>query len=321
MSARDRSRSHARLQEEAAVRLIRRWVGDRGKVIDRGNTNLPDFEIRYHDGRTGWGDVGWHENRHVQEAPGPHRATGASRGHPAGRSFGKLARLPQAERPAPRGPQQHQRSRAGRYRRRPHRNRPSSPTVWRKRCQDRPTSRHRQGRPHQRDRGSSARRARSGSRLRSQRPREPCRLDRSGHARHARPAGQVARPPSQRAPRLHLHRQRHGLRAATASWSIPFGAFQTDGQPCRKASPTCGLCRPGGTAISWRGPKSPDGARRRRAIPNAATDPARPTHSVASRACRANRRPGAHVVRLWSICGLWSQFCPLGIERSTLAAL
>ncbi len=34
MSARDRSRGHPR---------------------------------RYHDGRTGWGDVGWHENRHVQE--------------------------------------------------------------------------------------------------------------------------------------------------------------------------------------------------------------------------------------------------------------
>jgi hypothetical protein len=52
--------------EVAAVAHVSTWVGESGVVRDRGDGHEPDFKIEYHDGRIGWGEVGWHEDREVR---------------------------------------------------------------------------------------------------------------------------------------------------------------------------------------------------------------------------------------------------------------
>jgi len=52
--------------EVAAVTHVSHWVGNSGIVSDRGDGHEPDFIIEYHNGRIGWGEVGWHEDREVQ---------------------------------------------------------------------------------------------------------------------------------------------------------------------------------------------------------------------------------------------------------------
>lgn len=48
--------------EKIAVDTLTSWVGERGEVLDTGESSGPDFEIRYRDGRSGIGEVGIHED-------------------------------------------------------------------------------------------------------------------------------------------------------------------------------------------------------------------------------------------------------------------
>lgn len=50
-----------------AVEIVRAWVGDRGSVADTSDGAGPDFAIAYNDGTTALGEVGWHEDRVIQE--------------------------------------------------------------------------------------------------------------------------------------------------------------------------------------------------------------------------------------------------------------
>lgn len=52
--------------EVAAHRHVEAWVGEAGVVTDTGEGHDPDFWIEYADGRTGWGEVGWHEDPEVR---------------------------------------------------------------------------------------------------------------------------------------------------------------------------------------------------------------------------------------------------------------
>jgi hypothetical protein len=50
----------SRAVEIAAVAMVRAWVGDRGRVTDRGDGPDPDLWIDYNDSRCAVGEVGWH---------------------------------------------------------------------------------------------------------------------------------------------------------------------------------------------------------------------------------------------------------------------
>lgn len=56
----------ARAMEVAAAQHVSDWVGDTGSVTDTGEGHDPDFYIEYKDGRVGWGEVGWHEERKIR---------------------------------------------------------------------------------------------------------------------------------------------------------------------------------------------------------------------------------------------------------------
>jgi hypothetical protein len=58
----------ARYIEDYAVDAIRLWVGPSGSItnIGQGTSGGPDFEIKYADGHTAIGEVGWHQDRKIQ---------------------------------------------------------------------------------------------------------------------------------------------------------------------------------------------------------------------------------------------------------------
>lgn len=60
-------RNPARDVEKFAVRVVRSWLGHRGEVEDMSAGHDPDFRLRYRDGRSGWGEVAWHEDRALRE--------------------------------------------------------------------------------------------------------------------------------------------------------------------------------------------------------------------------------------------------------------
>lgn len=49
----------AREREQVALDVVRRWVGDRGRVIDDSGRPEPDFRIQYTAGASAIGEVGW----------------------------------------------------------------------------------------------------------------------------------------------------------------------------------------------------------------------------------------------------------------------
>lgn len=59
-------RNPARDVETFAVQMVRHWLDDRGAVVDMSAGHEPDFRIDYSDGRTGWGEVGWHEDEELR---------------------------------------------------------------------------------------------------------------------------------------------------------------------------------------------------------------------------------------------------------------
>ena len=59
-------RNPARDIESFAVSVVSAWVGERGVVEDTSEGAGPDFHICYSDGRSGWGEVGWHEDEQMR---------------------------------------------------------------------------------------------------------------------------------------------------------------------------------------------------------------------------------------------------------------
>ena len=59
----------ARYIEDYAVKAVRSWAGSSASVnnIGQGTGGGPDFEIVYNDGRTAIGEVGWHQDREIQQ--------------------------------------------------------------------------------------------------------------------------------------------------------------------------------------------------------------------------------------------------------------
>ena len=53
--------------EDLAAATVQAWVGASGSVINTARGPGPDFRIDYHDGRRGFGEVGWHVDPRVQE--------------------------------------------------------------------------------------------------------------------------------------------------------------------------------------------------------------------------------------------------------------
>lgn len=53
--------------EDLAAATVGAWVGTSGSVTNTGRDHGPDFRIDYHDGRRGFGEVGWHVDPRLQE--------------------------------------------------------------------------------------------------------------------------------------------------------------------------------------------------------------------------------------------------------------
>lgn len=64
----DANEKISRQVEKIAVKILQGWVAEKGTVVDTGDGGGPDFEIHYHDGRTGIGEVGLHEDPKIAAA-------------------------------------------------------------------------------------------------------------------------------------------------------------------------------------------------------------------------------------------------------------